>query len=157
MRLCITVRVPGTDSLRYEMDRPASYVDSQGQTVNTGAGVPFSVDERDAVIALVASGSVVPQVATIQQLKNATLPPEDDGRSAATIEVFPLYDATTAVADTLVHMEDAAIAVVPVAAIDAATQLTYLTSLQRTAALERLATIHKSKAPPEVQALLTVG
>lgn len=156
MRYCITVRVPGTDSLRYEEDRLASYTDSQGQTVNT-AGQPFSIEERDAVIALVASSAIVPQVATIQSLKNATLPPEDDGRSAATIEVYPLYDASIAVADTLVNMEDAAIAVVPVAAIDAATQLGYLTAPQRTAALERLARIHKSKAPLEVQALLTVG
>lgn len=136
MRYCVTVFVPGTDHLRYETDRLVG---------KTG---PFSEAERLEAINAVATQW--PLVDAILQLKNALLPPTAVNERAR-IEVFPLYDSADAIVDTLVHMEDSALAVVPVDAISVAPMLT---DVQRAMAFERLATMAISTLPPQVQAAI---
>lgn len=149
MRYCVIVKVPGTDHLRYEADRLVSYVDSSGATINT-AGLPFSEEERAAAVSV--ADATWPLVSAIKDLKNAFLPPGADAMRAH-IEVFPLYDSANAIVDTLVNMEDAALEVVPVVAIENAPGLT---AGQRSTAYQRLAQIAVDRLPAPVKSAVSV-
>ena len=134
MRYVLRVVVPGTKNLDYQADRLPAYT------------AEFTAAERADVLANLAT--IAPEVEAVRDLYNATLPSQEGRR--ASVECYPLYDSQDAIVDTIVHMPDASLALVPVEAIEAAP----LTEPQKTASYERLARLEVAKMPQEIQDVL---
>lgn len=133
MRYVLRVVVPGTSNLDYEADRAAGYT------------AEFTDAERDYVLANLST--IAPEVEAVRDLYNATIP---TGPSSAYVECRPLYDSQDAIVDTITYMPDSSLALVPIAAIDAAP----LTDAQKTTAYERLARLEVDSLPQEIQDVL---
>ena len=104
MRYCLRVVVPGTRNLDYEADRLPAYT------------AEFTEAERADVLANLST--IAPQVESVRDLYNAT--PGATGNTAASVEVYPLYDSQDAIVDTITFMPDSSLILVPISAIDAA-------------------------------------
>lgn len=134
MRYALRVIVPGTNNVDGEADRLPAYT------------AEFTEAERDDVLANL--GTVAPEIEAVRDLYNASLDDPDRGR--ASVDVFPLYDSQNMIVDMITKMPDWSLAIVPIAAIDAAP----LTDAQKKTAYERRARIEVAKLPQEIQDVL---
>lgn len=134
MKYCVRIVVPGTKNSDTELDRLPGYT------------AEFTKEERADVVQQLPT--IAPQVIEARGLYNDTIP--ETANQRAKIEVYPLYDSQNVIVDMIVNMPDSSLALVPIAAIEAAP----LTEAQKTTAYERLARLEVNSMPQQLQDVL---